>query len=164
MSDSEALRLLQGQLEDDYQFIVQSASRHTDMRSRATQSPDVEMATIALAFLIHNLYTAFEGYFLRVAKHFENNLDNASWHRELVDRMRIEVPGIRPALISPEFAEDLDELRRFRHRFRNTYKSRLRADRVREVSESAVSVAERFDEFHTRFIDWIRRLQEAEEK
>ena len=164
MSDNETLRLLEGQLEDDYRFIVQSASRHMDMRSRAARSPDAEMATMALAYLIHNLYTAFEGYFLRVAKHFENNLDDASWHRELVDRMRIEVPGIRPALISPEFAEDLDELRRFRHRFRNIYKSRLRADRVREVSQIAVSVAEQFDEFHTRFIDWVRKLQEAEEE
>jgi len=52
--------------------------------------------------------------------------------------MRIEIRGIRPVLISSELAEELDELRRFRHRFRNIYKSRLRADRVGEVLEIAV--------------------------
>ena len=162
MSDSERLRLLHGQLEDDYRFIQQCARRHIDMRSRAEQAADSEMAYMALAYLIHNLYTAFESYFLRVAKHFENNLDDSAWHRELIDRMRIDVPGIRPALISPQIAEDLDELRRFRHRFRNIYKSQLRADRVLEVSEIAVSVSQDFGEFHTRFIDWIRELLAAE--
>ena len=141
MSDSEKLRLLHGQLEDDYQFILQCATRHTDMRLRAERAADSEMASMALAYLIHNIYTAFESYFLRVAKHFENNLDDSAWHRELIDRMRIDVPGIRPALISPQIAEDLDELRRFRHRFRNIYKSQLRADRVLEVSEIAISVS-----------------------
>ncbi|MFW6252342.1 MAG: hypothetical protein ACOC4F_00300 [bacterium] len=163
MSDSDMLRLLQGQLDDDYRYIVQSAERHTEMRSRAGQTPDVEMATMALSYLIHNLYTAFESYFLRVAKFFENNLDDASWHRELIDRMRIEVPGIRPALISPEIAEELDELRRFRHRFRNIYKSQLRSVRVREVSDIAVSAAGQFGEFHARFMRWLETLIDAEE-
>ncbi len=163
MSDSETLRLLHGQLEDDYRFIVQCASRHTDMRLRAEGAADSEMASMALAYLIHNLYTAFESYFLRVAKHFENNLDDSAWHRELIDRMRIEVPGIRPALIPPELAEDLDELRRFRHRFRNIYKSQLRVDRVLEVSEIAVSVSRDFGGFHREFISWIRELLAAQD-
>lgn len=162
MSDDEKLRLLLGQLEDDYRFILQCATRHAEMRSRAEQAADSEMACMALAYLIHNLYTAFESYFLRVAKHFENNLDDSAWHRELIDRMRIEVPGIRPALIPPEVAENLDELRRFRHRFRNIYKSRLRADRVLEVSEIAASVSQDFGRFHTLFINWIRELLAAE--
>lgn len=54
MSDNETLRLLEGQLEDDYRFIVQSASRHMDMRSRAAQSPDAEMATMALGAGLQN--------------------------------------------------------------------------------------------------------------
>ena len=112
--------------------------------------------------MIHHLYTAFESYFLRVAKHFGSNLDDSTWHRELIDRMRIEVPGIRPALIPPELAEDLDELRRFRHRFRNIYKSQLPADRVLEVSEIAVSISHDFGGFHREFINRIRKLLAAE--
>jgi len=78
MSDSDFLRLLRAQLEDDFSFIEESASRHSEMVERASQTQDTEMATMAVAYLLHNLYTAFEGYFLRVAKHFENSLDEAA--------------------------------------------------------------------------------------
>jgi hypothetical protein len=129
MSDSERLRLLQGQLEDGFRFVEQCAVRHSDMRTRAETSPDTEMAHMALAYLIHNLYTEFESYFLRVAKHFENNLD---------------------------------ELRRFRHRFRNMYKSHLRSDRVLEVSDIAIAVSDQFSEDHTRFLEWVQSIIDAE--
>lgn len=158
MSDSERLRLLRAQLEDDYQFIVDSARRHAEMRFRAAHSEDDEMATMAVAYLVHNVYTAFEGYFLRVAKHFENSLYDAAWHKELIDRMKIAIPGIRPALITPELIEPLDELRRFRHLFRNTYKSRLRKARVCEVSEIAVKTADDFEACHKAFANWIDAL------
>ena len=63
---------------------------------------------------LHGLYNAIEAYFLRVAKFFENNIDEAAWHRDLLDRMRLDVPGIRPALITDRIlAERIDELRRF---------------------------------------------------
>ena len=44
MSDDERLRLLHGQLEDDYRFIQECAMRHADMRSRAEQASDSDMA------------------------------------------------------------------------------------------------------------------------
>ncbi|TVR94506.1 MAG: hypothetical protein EA428_00315 [Spirochaetaceae bacterium] len=163
MSDSDRLRLLRAQLEDDYQFIDESARRHTDTVVRARHAQDDEMATTAVAYLVHNVYTAFEGYFLRVAKHFENSLDDAAWHKELIDRMKIAIPGIRPALITPDLVEPLDELRRFRHLFRNMYKSRLRKDRVNEVSEIASQVVQEFEQCHKTFADWIDTLLAAED-
>lgn len=158
MSDSERLRILRGQLDDDFRFIVECARRHTEMVSRATEATDDEMATVAVAYLLHNLYTAFESYFLRVAKHFENSIDDASWHRELLDRMRIDVPEIRPAVIDSDLADPLDELRRFRHLFRNLYKSQLKPNRVREVSSLVDPLIEGFTVRHGRFLAWIDEL------
>lgn len=163
MSDNEGLRLLRAQLEDDYQFIAESGRRHAEMRARAAGAQDDEMATMAVAYLVHNIYTAFEGYFLRVAKHFENSPVDASWHEELIDRMKIAIPGIRPALITPELVEPLDELRRFRQLFRKSYKSRLRKNRVNEVSDIAVEVVNDFASCHTAFVSWIDTLIAAEE-
>ncbi len=163
MSDNERLRLLRAQLEDDYRFIVDCAQRHAEMVSRASQTDDEEMATAAVAYLVHNLYTAFEGYFLRVAKCFENSVDDSSWHRELIDRMKIAIPGIRPAVISAELAEPLDELRRFRHLFRNLYKSRLKKHRVAEISEIATMLSSHFGACHNSFVAWIDALLAAEE-
>ncbi len=163
MSDSERLRLLRAQFDDDYLFIRESARRHVDMVSRAAHARDDEMATTAVAYLVHNLYTAFQGYFLRIAKHFENSLKDSAWHRELIDRMKIAIPGIRPAVITPDLVEPLDELRRFRHLFRNMYKSRLREDRVTEVSEIAATIVKEFDTCHEAFVGWIDALLAAEE-
>ena len=164
MSDSDRLRLLRGQLEEDHRFITLCAQRHTEMVSRAAHATDDEMATMAVAYLLHNLYTAFEGYFHRVAKHFENSIDDSSWHRELLERMKIDVPGIRPAIIDAELEEQLDELRRFRHLFRNLYKSQLKRHRVREVSGIADTAVERFSRHHLRLIAWIDELLRAEEE
>ena len=163
MSDNERLRLLRGQLEDDYQFIAESGRHHAEMCARAAIAQDDEMATMAVAYLVHNIYTAFEGYFLRVAKHFENSLDDAAWHKELIDRMKIAIPGIRPELITADLVEPLDELRRFRHLFRNMYKSRLRKNRVNEVSDIAVEVVKDFEACHTAFTAWIDTLIAVEE-
>lgn len=163
MSDADRLRLLRAQLEEDFSFVKECARRHSDMASRASTSHDEEMATLAVAYLLHNLYTAIESYFLRVAKHFENALDDSSWHRELINRMKIDVPGLRPAVITAELEEPLDELRRFRHLFRNLYKSQLKPARVQEVSELAGSVVEQLAACHARFAGWLDELISVEE-
>ena len=118
---------------------------------------------MAVAYLLHNLYTSIEGYFLRIAKHFENSLNDPSWHRELIERMGIEIPGLRPAVISADLQEPLDELRRFRYLFRNLYKSELKPARVHEVSAFADSVEERFAPCHRAFVSWLDELIATEE-
>ncbi len=81
MSDSETLRLLHGQLEDDYRFIVHLRRGTQTCDCEPNVQPIRRWPPWALAYLIHHLYTAFESYFLRVAKHFGSNLDDSAWHR-----------------------------------------------------------------------------------
>ena len=88
--------------------------------------PDV----IALAYTIHNLYNAMENYFLRVAKFFENHLEAATWHRDLVNRMAVEIEDLRPSLLSRESLRDFHELRGFRHVFRSLYDTPLDPEKV----------------------------------
>ncbi len=77
-----------------------------------------EEQTIVVAYHLHNLYSAFEDIFQRVAETFENQVsDRAQWHAQLLRRMTLDIEGIRPRLLSPETFDCLDELRRFRHVF-----------------------------------------------
>jgi len=47
------------------------------------------------------LYTAIEDLFKQIAKSFENDIDNLTeFDKEILLRMNIEVPQIRPAVIS----------------------------------------------------------------
>ena len=52
---------------------------------------------------------------VQIARTFENHLDPEHWHRELLHKMKVEVPGIRPTVLSQSTHHYLDELRRFRH-------------------------------------------------
>jgi len=57
--------------------------------------------------------------------------DGPSWHRELLAQMRVEVPGVRPALLPSSVTPDLEEVRKFRHFFRNAYAVELDPGHVR---------------------------------
>jgi len=65
--------------------------------------------------ILENAYTAVETLFLRISQAFENHLDNQRWHADLLEKMTLEVPQIRPQVISTETYLKLAELMRFRH-------------------------------------------------
>jgi hypothetical protein len=97
-----------------------------------------EERLIVVAYRLHNLYTAFENIFHNVAVAFENTLDDRSgWHRQLLQRMRLDVSPVRPAIIDTAAYEALDELLRFRHLFRSAYSARLDASRLELVLRAA---------------------------
>jgi uncharacterized protein YutE (UPF0331/DUF86 family) len=85
----------------------------------------------SIGYWLHNLYCAYEDLFKIVASFFENNLStNGGYHKTLLKRMRMNIEGVRPALLSEENFRNMDELRGFRHVFRHTYSYGLDDDRV----------------------------------
>ena len=92
----------------------------------------------SLALQLHNLYSATEGLFEIVASACENNVDSdTGYHTALLRRMRIAVPGVRPAAISDEALSLLDNLRRFRHVVRHAYGVEIDPRQLRIVLEDA---------------------------
>ena len=74
------------------------------------------------ALKVQQLYTALEDLFKQVAKAFENHLDQmGSFHKEILARMALDVPNIRPALLSQASVSVLDRIRAFRHFIRHAY-------------------------------------------
>ena len=112
----------------------------------------------ALGYTLHNLYSAFEGYFLRVAKFFENELESKGWHESLLDRMTLAVPELRPALIDRALAERLRELLMFRHAFRNIYSSTPIPEKVLFVNRIAEKIDEDFRQCHEQFTLFLDSL------
>lgn len=78
------------------------------------ESPSRE-SRIVLAEILANYYTALETFFLRVSQTFENNLSPERWHASLLDKMTLEIAGIRPRLFSDTTRDALRALMRFRH-------------------------------------------------
>lgn len=111
-----------------------------------------EDLTISLAYKLHNLYSAYEDMFKLIAKFFENQIEDMSlFHSALIKRMRIEIEGVRPSILSDESYKVLDELRGFRHVFRHAYSYELDAERVIRLSEKIAQLKETFKEDFNEF-------------
>ncbi|MBL8965553.1 MAG: hypothetical protein JNG85_01020 [Spirochaetaceae bacterium] len=151
MRKPEDYRRLARELDLDADLLASLYEKSRRAAARAALASDDEFAWAALGYTLHNLYCLFENYFLRIAKFFENGLDSNSWHAELVDRMCVEIEGLRPRLFDRSYARRMDELRRFRHAFRNLYQSELDPRRLKLVDEGIPSLVVDFAPLHNRF-------------
>lgn len=92
--------------------------------------------------ILHDYYTAIEKIFRIIARDIDCSVPTGEQrHKELLDQMTLEVPGLRPALLDNETARKLDELRAFRHVFRNIYGFSLDADKIRQLLEGLPELA-----------------------
>lgn len=90
----------------------------------------------AAAYDLHGLYGGLERIFEAVATSIDGSAPGGeSWHRDLLQQMGRELPGIRPALFSEETISLMDEFRRFRHRIRNIYSFNLVPERIKALVE-----------------------------
>ncbi len=95
----------------------------------------------SVALQLHNLYSAVEGLLEIIAKTFDNHIGAESgYHTALLRRMRVAVPGVRPAAITAETTTLLDTLRRFRHVVRHAYSAAVDERQLRIVLEDARAV------------------------
>lgn len=115
-------------------------------------------AAIVVSDLMCRGYTCLETVFLRVSQFFENSLAAEAWHKELLMKMRLQVPGIRPAVISPEVFWALDELRRFRHFNRYYYELHFEQPKLRVVCERFGFVCQTAPVELRRFQEFCRKL------
>lgn len=93
---------------------------------------------------LSRLYNIVEQMALRVARAFENHLeDDGGWHAELFRRMSIPITGVRPALFPAELRHPLRELRGFRHLFTHAYDLELDRDRIALLVRDAGLIAPR---------------------
>lgn len=160
MKSRQSILLLAQELRNDYSYISQSIElwNKAVVRADASRWTD-ELDLMTVGSCLHTIYNAFEAYFLRIAKFFENSVDQLTWHRDLIDRMGLDVPGTRPALITdPGLLERLDELRRFRHLFRNLYKTKLHGGKLRIVNDAAEGIDQAFLPLHQVFVQWLEDL------
>ena len=116
---------------------------HDLVESRVTEKGPAGIES--LGFQLHNLYCAYEDVLVLVARVFENNVDSsAGYHIELLRRMTITVPGVRPHVISGETFRLLGSLRGFRHVFRHAYGLTLDRRKIDIVVDDARDLRVRF--------------------
>jgi hypothetical protein len=118
-----------------------------------------------LGYLLHNLYCALEDLWQEVARTFENRLeDPARYHRELLQRMHLEIPGIRPRILTTTSYQLLNELRGFRHIFRHAYDYELDEARLRQLKDKVIRGWAAVEEDLAYLGGFLQEVLESKEK
>ena len=88
----------------------------------------------SVALNLHNFYSGLERIFSLIAKEIDGKIiETPDWHKELLLQMSIEIPYVRPAIISKELREKLENYRAFRHVVRNIYAYKLKPEKIKDL-------------------------------
>lgn len=153
--DALELQTLTSELADDASLAV--AALELAERRYADRTP---ASFDSSAHHLSRSYNVIEQMGLRVAKAFENSLDDEKgWHTELIRRLSIRIPGVRPALFSEEIRQPLQELRAFRHVFVHAYDLEVDPDKLALVLKYGRAVADRLPALVAAFVAAVAREQ-----
>lgn len=132
---------------------------YEDLGEPALEEGTPRETVIVAAYRLHNLYSAFENVFRNIAAAFENHLGPDGWHRQLLQRMRLDLTPLRPAVVDDEAYEKLDELLRFRHLFRTGYGVDLDPLRLQIVLSKARQLRPIYRQQMERFLEHVSSLE-----
>lgn len=105
---------------------------------------------VATAAAVENVYGGVEEILKSIAANIDESLPRGDqWHRELLDQMAVDVDA-RPALMTAELRDQLDELRQFRHLVRHRYGSELEPARVEAMYRLCEAALAEFESQFTR--------------
>lgn len=97
---------------------------------------------VSCAASVDNIYTAIEKIFSHIAYNIDGVQPKHQAHKnELATRMSKEIPGIRPAVISPSIANHFYELKEFVDFWRDNYSNKLTDDLLEDAIGKAKALS-----------------------
>ena len=128
----ESYMILAGRIRkelDDLQRLSLRANRA--MEAARNQPKDLDLYIDSAALNLHDIYSGVERILKQIAATVDGNLPaSPEWHRDLLEQMGLDLPQVRPPVLSNESIINLDEYLRFRHVVRNVYTFSLDPERV----------------------------------
>lgn len=152
--DRSTAATLSAVLENDLRAIENMGRKLRMIASSMNPESFTDLA--GAAYLLHNIYNALENSFEQISRSFENHVkDAAEWHKELLGKMLLEIPGIRPAVFPPELRSILNELRGFRHVFRHSYDFNIDPKKLQLVIDNFIAEQEAMISAMSAFRHWL---------
>jgi hypothetical protein len=158
----DRLQLLLAELADERARVAKLVSQF-DHAVRMLEDPDADSLIVyGAAALLESFYTGMERAMTRIVATLGGQPSGPSWHRALLTSMTLDIPELRPAVLTRATAAALDPFLAFRHRFRNLYVFDLEREPMlallgRGSAAWALFDAD-FDAFGERIQSWIRAL------
>ena len=163
MPSPDDLRVLRKEIEADLAAIGRQMGELAGARAGVV-APPTPKDLAYLAYLLHGIYTGWESAMRRIATSFENRLDPAQWHAQLLRRMTLDLPGIRPRVIDATARGHLEKLRSFRHFFRHNYGVPLRWPEIELVLAAYDAGASEMDVCLDRFLSEVESIADSAEE
>ena len=118
---------LSGRIRQELEELANVVRRTERIWEQAGRSSD-DYYVDATALNLHGFYAGLERIFELIADGVDQaKPDGAHWHQNLLRQMSVEMPGVRPAVITPQSRDQLNKYRGFRHVVRNVYTYNLDA-------------------------------------
>ena len=112
----------------------------------------------SVALNIHSFYSGLERVLEKIASAVEGSLpQGVNWHQELLDQMALEIPNVRPAVISEKTREQLDPYRGFRHVVRNVYTYHISPDKMKPLANGIRPVFKQVEKELAAFSRFIQK-------
>jgi hypothetical protein len=95
------------------------------------------------AMNLQSYYTGLERILRKIATKIDGAIPEGDrWHKDLLDQVSIEIPQVRPAVISKSLRDELIDYLAFRHVIRNVYPFDINVQKVEELLDKLSTVHE----------------------
>jgi hypothetical protein len=142
---------------DDLNRLITRANRAMDMARQHPQDLDLYIDSAALN--LHDVYSGVERLLKQIAAHVDGNLPSSpEWHRDLLGQMELDLPQVRPPVLTSKTIQSLDEYLRFRHVVRNVYTFSLNPERVGKLVKDLDSVFEQLRQELLVFAQFLEKV------
>ncbi len=124
--------------------------------------PELQATSLILrgkGSILHDFYCGVERIFKRIAEDLNGGIPSGdSWHRDLLIDMKLNLPGLRPAVISEDTFRLLADFLDFRHRFRNIYGFELDDKKLAAIEAKFSGALENFKADLKVFLNFLTDL------
>lgn len=148
--------VLKNELEDELDKLNKLAEKILLDREKHRES---EIYVESAAMNLQSYYTGVERVFKTIAAKLDGEVPAGErWHKDLLDQVAIEIPSIRPPVISKLLRDELGKYLAFRHVIRNIYPYDLDSQSVADLVDNLSRVHEQLREGVEQFLSFIAAI------
>jgi hypothetical protein len=141
----------------DLERLVARANRAITTARKNPQDTDLFLDSASLN--MHDVYSGFERIFKQIAATVDGAVPtSAEWHRELLEQMGLDLPKVRPPVLTAEAIRTLDEYLRFRHVVRNVYTFSFDPERIGRLAKELEAVFEQASQELFAFANFLEKV------
>lgn len=124
------IQILEIQIKRELSKLKNLLSEAEEIKNRKASNWNIRIG----GSILHDFYTGIEGMFEAIANTIDKRIPTGvNWHKELLNQMVLDIPGLRTHIISEDTARMLEEYLRFRHLFRKRYGFELEWKNIKQL-------------------------------